>query len=334
LIAGSQGRAFYEGALADLIVAAAQRGGSTLSAEDLAAHRAEWVEPLMQSFAGARVHELPPAGQGVATLMGLGVLEALGASGDGPDDPIEMHFAIEATKLALADLGHHVGDPAAMRVTPQELLEPDYLARRAALIDPAQAGDPGYGAPGRGGTVCLSVADDSGMMVSFIQSNYMGFGSGVVVPGTGLSLQNRGAGFSLVEGHPNQVGSRKRPFHTIIPGFATYRQGSPLMAFGLMGGPMQAQGHLQMALRILRHGQNPQAAADAPRWRLLGGRRLAVEPSMEPKLTAALSARGHDIVVEPLDATFAFGGAQIVLRTGDGYVAGSDPRKDGQAIGL
>ena len=334
LIAASRGEAFYEGALASLIAAAAQRGGSALSEEDLAAHRAEWVEPLVQPFAGARVHELPPAGQGVATLMGLGVLEALGASGDGPDDPTEMHLAIEATKLALADLGHHVGDPATMRVTPQDLLEPAYLARRAALIDPARAGDPGHGGPGRGGTVCLSAADDSGMMISFIQSNYMGFGSGVVVPGTGISLQNRGAGFSLVEGHPNQVGSRKRPFHTIIPGFATDRQGAPLMAFGLMGGPMQAQGHLQMALRILRHGQNPQAAADAPRWRLLGGRRLAVEPGMAPQLISALSQRGHEIVVEPPDATFAFGGAQIVLRTGDGYVAGSDPRKDGQAIGL
>jgi len=154
----------------------------------------------------------------------------------------------------------------------------------------------------------------------------------VVVPGAGVSLQNRGAGFSLRPGHANEVGPRKRPFHTIIPGFAMNRDGSPLMAFGLTGGLMQAQGHLQLAIRILAHGQNPQAAADAPRWRVLAGRKVAAEPGMNPRLVEALKARGHEIVVERPDALFAFGGAQIVLRSGEGYVAGSDPRKDGQAL--
>jgi gamma-glutamyltranspeptidase/glutathione hydrolase len=221
-----------------------------------------------------------------------------------------------------------------MEVAAASLLDGAYLARRAALVDAAQAGDPGHGRPSPGGTVCLAAADRDGRMISFIQSNYMGFGSGVVVPGTGISLQNRGAGFTLRSGHPNEVGPRKRPLHTIIPGFAMTAEGRPLMAFGLMGGPMQAQGHLQLALRILAHGQNPQAAADAPRWRVLSGRRVAVEPDMDPELIAQLRRRGHEIVVEKPEAHFAFGGAQIILRLADGrYVAGSDPRKDGQALG-
>ena len=171
-------------------------------------------------------------------------------------------------------------------------------------------------------------------MVSFIQSNYMGFGSGVVVPGTGISLQNRGAGFVLRPGHANIVGPRKRPFHTIIPGFATTAAGEPLMAFGLMGGLMQAQGHVQQALRILAYGQNPQAAADAPRWRVLGGRQVAVEPAFPAATRAALAALGHEILVEAEGAFSAFGGSQAILRVPGGHVGGSDPRKDGQAVGF
>ena len=331
-IAESAGESFYQGELARAIVADAQRFGGAMTLEDLAAHKADWVGLLSRAFVGARVHELPPNGQGVGTLIALGILEAIGFGDHGVDDPATVHLAIEATKLAMADLDRYVADPAAMPVSAESLLDDGYLARRARLIDPARAGDPRHGAPGPGGTVCLSTGDRDGMMVSFIQSNYMGFGSGVVVPGTGISLQNRGAGFTRQPGHANEIGPRKRPFHTIIPGFATKDDGAPLMAFGLMGGPMQAQGHLQLALRILRHGQNPQAAADAPRWRVLSGRRVAVEPKMDPSLVQALRARGHEIVVERPEALFAFGGAQIVMRTENGYVAASDPRKDGQAL--
>ena len=170
------------------------------------------------------------------------------------------------------------------------------------------------------------------MMVSFIQSNYMGFGSGVVVPGTGISLQNRGQGFNLIPGHANEVGPRKRPSHTIIPAFAMNADGTPRMAFGVMGGPMQSQGHLQMALRVLRYGQNPQAASDAPRWRVNGGKAVAVEAHMDARLVAGLRALGHDVTVEEGEGVFAFGGAQLVLRQGDSYIAGSDSRKDGQAV--
>ena len=331
-IASSEGEAFYRGELAQRIVHDAKRHGAAMSLDDLASHKVEWVAPLAQPFAGAVVHELPPAGQGLATLMALGILEAFGWTPTAPDDVEETHLAIEATKLAITDLNRHVGDRSSMTVCMSDLLDVRYLRRRSAMINVNRAGDPGYGKPGPGGTVCLSAGDATGMMVSFIQSNYMGFGSGVVVPGTGISLQNRGAGFSLDAGHVNCVGSRKRPFHTIIPGFATDAGGAPLMAFGLMGGPMQAQGHVQMALRILRYRQNPQAAADAPRWRLLGRRRVAVEPAMSAALVTGLRDRGHEIVVEPLDATFGFGGAQIVLRDRGGYIAGSDPRKDGQAV--
>jgi gamma-glutamyltranspeptidase/glutathione hydrolase len=170
------------------------------------------------------------------------------------------------------------------------------------------------------------------MMVSFIQSNYMGFGSGVVVPGTGISLQNRGNGFTLKPGHANEVGSGKRPSHTIIPAFAMHADGTPQMAFGVMGGPMQSQGHLQMALRVLRDGQNPQAAADAPRWRVTGGRGVAIEPGFDPEVVRILASRGHVVQVEGGNGVFAFGGAQLILKRGDAYVAGSDPRKDGQAV--
>ena len=332
LIVRSHGESFYRGELAASMVVDAERHEAVLSLSDLAAHEPEWVRPLAQPFAAATVYEIPPAGQGIAALMALGIVQATGRTFAAVDDVDEMHLAIEATKLAFADLNKYVGDRTSMGVLPAALLEPAYLARRAALIDCASAGDPGYGEPGLGGTVCLSVGDKRGMMISFIQSNYMGFGSGVVVAGTGISLHNRGFDFSLTEGHPNQVGAGKRPFHTIIPGFATDAKGGPRMAFGLMGGPMQAQGHLQLCLRILRHRQNPQAAADAPRWRVIKGKQVAVELSMNPSTVAGLRALGHEVVLEPLDATFGFGGAQIVLRTAEGYIAGSDPRKDGLAL--
>jgi len=333
-IATTRGESFYRGALASKLAAHARAHNGVLSLDDLGQHQPFWVDTLSQSYAGATVHELPPPGQGIATLMALGILEALDLPFDDVDGVGQTHVAIEATKLAFADLHRFVADPAAMEVAGSAFLDSGYLASRASRVDVRKAGDPGHGAPGKGGTVCLSAADASGMMISFIQSNYKGFGSGVVVPGTGISLQNRGCGFSLDPGHPNAVAPRKQPFHTIIPGFAMGADGKPAMAFGLMGGPMQAQGHLQMVLRILKYGQNPQAAADAPRWRLLNGRRIAVEKGMRPDVVAGLAALGHDIVVSTQEDAFAFGGAQIIVNTDDGYVAGSDPRKDGQALAL
>jgi len=331
-IVASQGEAFYVGELAQKMVAHAREHGGALTLDDLAAHSADWVGTISQPFGDSIIHEIPPNGQGIAALMALGMLDTLDIGCYAPDSVNSIHLQIEAMKLAFADLYRYNADSGHMRISPQALLETDYLRQRAALIDPVYAGNPSYGVPRSGGTVYIAAADASGMMVSFIQSNYKGFGSGIVVPGTGISLQNRGFGFNRIAGHANEVAPRKRPSHTIIPAFAMHADGTPSMAFGVMGGPMQSQGHTQMALRVLCCGQNPQAAADAPRWRVIGGKAVAVEPHMDAAVVSALRERGHEVTVEAGDGVFAFGGAQLVQRLGDVYVAGSDPRKDGAAV--
>jgi gamma-glutamyltranspeptidase/glutathione hydrolase len=212
------------------------------------------------------------------------------------------------------------------------LLDRDYIASRARLIDPSRAQDFGPGEPPRGGTVYLCAADQDGMMVSLIQSNYMGFGSGVVVPGTGISLQNRGAGFVLQPGHPNEVAGGKRPYHTIIPGFVT-RDGHPHAAFGVMGGPIQPPGHVQTLVRLIDYGMNPQAVLDAPRWKVNADGSLDLEASASPELRDGLIALGHKLESVP-DSYMDFGAGQFIVRTDDGYVAASDARRDGHAAGF
>lgn len=246
-----------------------------------------------------------------------------------------VHLQLEAIKLAYRDLHAHVGELSAITdVDETALLDPAYLKSRARQISMEKAQVFGPGAPKQGGTVLLCTADASGMTVSFIQSNYSGFGSGVVVPGTGVSLQNRGYGFNVETGHPNIGGGGKRPFQTIIPGFVT-RKGAPLMAYDMMGGPIQAQEHVQLLLRTQLWGQDVQVAADAPRWRMVSGLDVACEPNMGSDLLEGLRGLGHRIEVEAPDNAFGFGGAQLVQRLPDGgYVAGSDPRKDGQAAGF
>jgi gamma-glutamyltranspeptidase/glutathione hydrolase len=238
-------------------------------------------------------------------------------------------------KLAFADVYRYVAEPAAMRLTPAAMLEDAYLARRAALIDPRRAQDFGPGHGPRGGTIYLTAADERGMMVSFIQSNYMGFGSGIVVPGYGLSLQDRGHCFTLDRSSANVVGPGKRPFHTIIPAFLT-RVGEPVMSFGVMGGDMQPQGHLQTLVRMLDYRQQPQAACDAPRWRWAGGI-VNPEQGFDPATAQGLRELGHR--VEPFSDSYQDHGAgQFIWRLGDpaveGYAAASDPRRDGQAVGF
>ncbi|MBY6092332.1 gamma-glutamyltransferase family protein [Maritimibacter alkaliphilus] len=335
LIAETKGRAFYEGEIAEEIAAFAKAHGGAMTVEDLAAHEADWCGTISQSFDDVELHEIPPNGQGIAALMALGMLQHTAIRDHGPDDLTAVHLQLEAIKLAYSDMHAYVADRRFMtEVDETALLDADYLKSRAALIDPTKAQDFGPGAPKQGGTVLMSTADASGMMVSFIQSNYAGFGSGVVVPGTGVSLQNRGFGFTTKEGHQNQVAGGKRPFHTIIPGFAM-KNGAPLMAYGMMGGPIQAQGHLQLLLRTQLWGQDVQVAADAPRWRMISGLDVACEPTMDADLLAGLEGLGHKITVETPDNAFGFGGAQLIHRLEDGgYVAGSDPRKDGQAAGF
>lgn len=335
LIAESGGESFYRGALADAMVAAAEAEGGPLTHEDLAGHTAEWVGTVTTDFAGGALHEIPPNGQGLAALLALGILRHTDLAGYDVDSADWLHVQIEAMKLALADAHRFIADPVHMDVSVAALLDDAYLASRAASIDMTRAADPGNGDPRRGGTVYLTAADRDGMMVSYIQSNYYGFGSGVVVPGTGISLQNRGMGFSLERDHPNVVAGGKRPFHTIIPGFMM-AGGQPLASFGVMGGPMQAQGHVQMTVRMLLNGQNPQAASDAPRWQVLEGRELLIEQGFPAKVSAELLARGHALRETPPEQSFSYGGAQLIARLPDGagYVAGSDHRKDGQAVGF
>lgn len=334
LIAETKGRAFYEGVIAEEITAYAKAHGAALTLDDMAAHKADWCGTISRSFDDVTLHEIPPNGQGIAALMALGILSQTGIRDMDADDPMAAHLQIEAMKLALRDTEAFVADLDHMgRVTVDDLLDDGYLAARAGEINLNAATDFGAGAPKDGGTVYLTAADASGMMVSFIQSNYAGFGSGVVVPGTGVALQNRGAGFSLDPAHQNYIGGGKRPFHTIIPGFLMGPQ-DPIMSFGVMGGPMQAQGHVQMVLRTQLFGQDPQMAVDAPRWRVTEGLGVACETTMEAATLEALRDMGHVLNLEAPDNAFGFGGAQIIHRLPErGYVAGSDPRKDGAAVG-
>lgn len=332
-IAATDGESFYRGSLAERIVAHARAHGAALSEADLAEHQVEWCGTLAQDYGSVTLHEIPPNGQGIAAQLALGILEHLPQREQPVDSVASLHYQIEAMKLAYADVHRYVADPRWMELTPSSLLDPAYLAERARLVDPRRASDAAYGTPQPGGTVYLSAADASGMMVSFIQSNYYGFGSGVVVPETGISLQNRAVGFSTDPAHPNAAAGGKRPFHTIIPGFLT-QGGRPLAALGVMGGPMQPQGHLQLVTRLHDHGQNPQAAIDAPRWQVTGGLGVSCEPGIPEDVVAGLRALGHDASRSAPRDVFSFGGAQLIYRSDDGYVAASDPRKDGHAAGF
>jgi gamma-glutamyltranspeptidase / glutathione hydrolase len=324
-VAETRGEDLYRGELGDAFVAASKAGGGLFTKEDLAAHSADWVEPISIEFAGVRVHEIPPNGQGIAALMALGILKHTDVLALEVDSAASVHLQIEAMKLAFADVHRTVSDPRTMSTRLEALLDDDYLASRAATIDPSRASDVLPGKVATSDTVYLCAADAAGTMVSYIQSNYFAFGSGIVVPGTGMSLQNRGNGFSLEPGHPNEVGPSKRPYHTIIPGFVT-KDGAPLLAFGVMGGAMQPQGHLQMVLRVFGHGQNPQAAADAPRWQVAEGRAVMVEEGVAPSVREELSRLGHEIALAP---PLMFGGAQAALRVEGGHLAATESRKDG-----
>jgi gamma-glutamyltranspeptidase/glutathione hydrolase len=330
-IAETGGESFYRGELAARIVSHAQETGGAIATEDLAGHRSDWVNPLSQNWHGITLHELPPNGQGLTVLIALGILNHFAINSYPIDSADSLHLQIEAMKMAFAVAKPHIADPAWMTVKPSSLLDTSFLADRSRAIRMDRALFPAPSIPPDGGTVYLTAADERGMMISYIQSNYHGFGSGIVIPGTGISLQNRGAGFTPEEGHPNCVAGGKRPYHTIIPGFVM-RDSAPLMSFGLMGAHMQAQGHLQMMIRIIAGGQNPQAAADAPRWYLTEDSRLSLEPGFGPAIREELQHRGHRMT--PKAPTSLFGGAQLIYCLQDGYCAASDPRKDGQAVGF
>lgn len=342
-IAGSYGRSFYRGSLARAIADYSQDTGGYISEEDLREHAPQWVDPVSANYRGFDVWEIPPNGQGIVALMALNIIEGYELESMDLMSPEVLHVVIEALKLAFADAHGYIGDPLCVDIPTDELLSKGYADRRRRLIRHDRALEcPAPGNPGRahgrwegsdGDTVYLCTADCYGMMVSYIQSNYMGFGSGIVIPGTGISMQNRGAGFSLEEGHSNELAPGRRPFHTIIPSFIT-RDGIPIAAFGVMGGDMQPQGHVQLVSAIIDGKLDPQTAIDRPRVRVLGSQGVAAEPGIGENVADALRRLGHEVRLESEPA--GFGGGQMIWRDPETgvLIAGSEPRKDGCAIAL
>ena len=336
-VAEGGSEAFYLGPLAQKIADHVQSKGGYLTVDDLAAHTASWTDPIATTYRGVEVLEHPPNGQGVAALLALNVLEAYDLRKMDFFDPTRWHLAIEAVRLAMVDAGRYVADQATSDVPAPLLLSKDYAARRRSLVDPEKALR--LAAPGRPqhrDTVYLTVADGQGNAVSFISSLYHSFGCGLVVPGTGICLQNRGACFTLEEGHPNVLAGGKRPYHTIIPAMAL-RGGRLWLSFGVMGGFMQPQGHVQVLSNLVDCGMDAQAALDAPRFRVDegGGPQVAIEEGVPDETRQALAALGHDVQVQPVFWS-GFGGGQIIAVDADTGVleGGSDPRKDGFAVGF
>lgn len=330
LVADTDGTTVYTGEIAERIVEFSRTTGGYLTHDDLASHTSTWVEPISSNYRGYDVWELPPNGQGLAALLALNILEGFDLAGRPRNSTESFHLQIEAIKLALTDVQRYVADPEHVSVPTQELLSKDYArARRALITDEAIAATSGD--PRHGDTTYLCTADGDGMMVSLIQSGFDAFGSHVVVPGTGIALQNRGAGFSLEPAHPNVLEPGKRPFHTIIPGFLT-RDGAAVGPFGVMGGHMQPQGHVQMIVNTIDHRMDPQASLDQPRWFWWKDCATRHEPATPTAIADGLRQRGHDALVwNELDA---YGRGQIIWRLASGaYVAGSDHRGDGQAAG-
>lgn len=327
LIAETGARALYEGELAERIDAHARATGGLIRGEDLSAYGLLWVDPISANYHGFDVYELPPNGQGLTALLALNILSGFDLKNH--DDPETLHVQIEAVKLAFADTLRHIADPTHMRADIGTLLSPAYAASRRKLITDT-AGTYGPGVPEASDTVYFCTADADGNSVSMIQSLFYPFGSGVVVPGTGIALQNRGNCFTMEAGHVNRVGPRKRPYHTIMPGFLG-REGALLGPFGVVGGYMQPQAHVQLLSAMIDSGLNPQAAMDAPRFSWEGGLDIDIEPTYNPAVLLALSRRGHNIQIKQ---DRHFGRAQMILRDVHGAWCGaSEPRGDGCALG-
>lgn len=328
-IAESGGEAFYTGALAEKITNFAADTGGYLTRADLAAHQADWVDPICTTYRDLTLWEIPPNTQGLAALLALNILEGFDLAKYPRDSAESFHLQIEAMKLAFADAYQHIADPRFMTTPVEALLDKGYAAERRSLIGDRAIPLAEPGIP-KGGTVYLCAADGD-LMVSLIQSNFEGFGSGILVPETGIALHNRGSGFVLSDRHANQVAPRKRPFHTIIPGFLT-QDGQPLGPFGVMGAPMQPQGHVQMVVNLMDYGMNPQTALDAPRWRFLQDNTVLLEQSAGSALGMQLSDRGHTI--QTSGEVSQFGKGQMVFRQNGTFIAASEPRADGIAIAL
>ena len=315
---------FYRGTLADQIDAFSRHTGGCLRKRDLEAYQAQWVDPIHTSYKDYDVWEIPPNGHGLVALMALNIMKGFACGSRDTADT--FHKQIESMKLAFTDGRTYIADPSAMHTSVDYWLSETYAAQRRSIIG-EQALEPAPIDPDCGGTVYLCTADGEGNMVSFIQSNFKGFGSGVVVPGTGIALNDRGNNFSLDPASDNVLCPGKKPYHTIIPGFLT-KQGKAVGPFGVMGGFMQPQGHMQVLMNLLEFGMNPQEALDAPRWQWIGGKRIEVEPSVPAPIIEALKKRGHDIIVNA--DSDSFGRGQMILRNEKGVLAGAtEPRADG-----
>jgi gamma-glutamyltranspeptidase/glutathione hydrolase len=323
---------FYRGEVARAIVATSEASGGCFTLQDLADHTSDWVEPISTSYRGVQLCECPPNGQGLAALIALNILEGDDLAGLGHNSAEYLHLLIEAKKLAFADRDRYIADPQQSPAPLSKLLSKAYAAERRRLIDPGRASarfPAGAFAAGED-TVYLTVVDAERNCCSFINSLYTGFGSGLVAGDTGVCLQNRGACFVLEEGHPNCLGPHKRPLHTIIPAFAL-RRGRPWLCYGVMGGHMQPQGHVQVLLNMVDFGMAPQDAIEAPRFCHFDGLRVALEHPAHEEVGPALAARGHHLLSNP----GLYGGGQLIAidpETG-ALAAGSDPRKDGCAVG-
>ncbi|NLC45308.1 MAG: gamma-glutamyltransferase family protein [Clostridiales bacterium] len=323
-IGDSNGKSFYQGELADKIDDFSRQYGGHLRKDDLLNFKPQWVEPISINYRGYDVWEIPPNGHGIVALMALNI--AKGFEFTDKENIDTYHKQIEAMKLAYIDGKQYISDPMAMGVKIEELLSESYAVKRRELIsDGAMMPEPGN--PSQGGTVYLATADGEGNMVSLIQSNYKGFGSGLVVPGTGIALHNRGNNFVLDENHCNCVAGGKRPYHTIIPGFLT-KKGKAVGPFGVMGGFMQPQGHMQVIMNTIDFHMNPQQALDAPRWQWIEGKQIQVEPNFPVSIMEELIKKGHQVSVQ--EDINKFGRGQIIWRTDEGSLCGgTEPRTDG-----
>ncbi|WP_227002587.1 gamma-glutamyltransferase family protein [Salicibibacter kimchii] len=324
-IAKTKGKAFYEGELAERVDQFSRDHDGFIREEDFGHFSVDWVQPLSVNYKGYDVWELPPNGQGIVPLMAMNILNGLDLPTKESADTYHKHM--EALKLAFADGFEYITDPEHMNINPEALLTPEYAEDRRALIG-TEAIDPQAGTPPRGGTVYLATADGDGNMVSMIQSNYAGFGSGIVIPGTGISMQNRGWEFELEKNVANALAPNKRTYHTIIPGFLT-KGDQPVGPFGVMGGYMMPQGHLQVLVNAIDYGFNPQAALDAPRWKWLGGKKIEVESDFPAEIARQLVRKGHQIT--PTLEAGSFGRGQVIWRDPDTgvLVGGTESRADG-----
>lgn len=326
LIAETKAEDFYRGELADRIDAFSRSTGGAIRKSDMESYHCSWVEPISVEYKGYDVWEIPPNGDGIIVLMAMNILKELSFNPDGFGTARTLHQQMEAIKLAYADGNRYVADPDFMRVSVDELLSPSFARQRSELIG-EKAVKPEPGKPNRGGTVYLCTADKEGNMVSYIQSNYWNFGSGLVVPGTGISLQNRGTNFSLDENSENCIAPGKKAFHTIIPGFLT-KKNEAVGPFGVMGGFMQPQGQMQVLCNVLDFGMNPQAALDAPRFQWTEGMKYEIEDDFPAEVIEELRSKGHEI--ELFKDRMSFGRGQIIWKTEDGVLTGAtEPRADG-----